>query len=51
MPIEIKELIVEISVSGEKEKGSPEPKEKGGQESVKDYIEQVLTIIDNRKER
>jgi hypothetical protein len=51
MPIEIKELIVEISVSGEKEKGFAETTEKVGKETVKDYIEQVLTIIDNRKER
>ncbi len=49
MPLEIKEMILEISVS--EEKGFSETTEKIGQETVKDYIEQVLTIIDNRKER
>lgn len=51
MPIEIKELIVEISVSGEKEKDSSKQLDKGGQAPIKEYIDEVLTIIDNRKER
>lgn len=50
MPIEIKELLVEINVT-DQQLSSTSTKGKNPQEALKDSLEEVLAVIENKKER
>lgn len=54
MPIEIKELLVEINVSSDTQKTQNVASNTAktiDEETVKEYIDQMFTILENRKER
>ncbi len=55
MPVEIKELIIRATITGDSEEGRPEPGDTVGspdrEEIISACVDQVLKIIERSKER
>jgi len=51
MPIEIKELLIEINVVSDDSKTSESKGTADDQQLLKEYVQQVMQVVDNKKER
>ena len=56
MPVEIRELTIKVNVNGEQAGGAATPQQGAGggkakEDMVKEAVEEVMRILENKKER